>query len=131
MPKKSANPKPRVIVPAPILIDPNKRYSISVANELLDQSNSKTYEDIAAGRLKVLKDGRRSYIHGSEIIRRSAVGLETPLSVPPVLAEANNRAICNAADLVICEQLVQTVADARADARPVPISSTAQRAAAG
>jgi hypothetical protein len=73
MPKKSANSKPRETVSPPVLIDPNRRYSISIANELLSQSNSKTYEDIAAGRLKVIKDGARTYIHGSEIVRRSAI----------------------------------------------------------
>jgi hypothetical protein len=73
MPKKSASPKPRKIVPPPGPIDPNRRYSICIANELLSQSNSKTYEDIAAGRLKVIKDGKRTYIPGSEIVRRSTV----------------------------------------------------------
>lgn len=71
MPKKSANPKPRKTVSAPGPIDTNRRYSIKVVNELLSQSNSKTYEDIAAGRLKIIKDGGRTYIPGSEIIRRS------------------------------------------------------------
>ena len=73
MPKKSDNPKPRKIVPPPGLIDANRRYSIKVVNELLSQSNSKTYEDIAAGRLKVIKDGKRTYIPGSEIVRRSTL----------------------------------------------------------
>jgi hypothetical protein len=73
MPKKSANPKPRKIVPSPGPIDTNRRYPIKVANELLSQSNSKTYEDIAAGRLKIIKDGKRTYIPGSEIVRRSTV----------------------------------------------------------
>jgi len=81
MPKKSANPKPRGIVPVPTLLDPNRRYQIKVANELLGQSNSKTYEDIAEGRLKVIKDGKRTYIPGSEIIRRST--LVAVLALPP------------------------------------------------
>jgi hypothetical protein len=74
MPKKSDNPKPRKIVTAPLLIDSNQRLSIPETNAALRQSNSKTYEDIAAGRLKVIKDGKRTYIPGSEIIRRSALG---------------------------------------------------------
>ena len=73
MPKKSANPKPRKTVPPPGPIDTNRRYSIKVVNELLSQSNSKTYEDIAAGRLKVIKDGKRTYVPGSEIVRRSTL----------------------------------------------------------
>jgi hypothetical protein len=54
-------------------IDANRRYPLRVANALLSQSNSKTYEDIAAGRLIVIKDGKRTYIPGSEIIRRSGM----------------------------------------------------------
>ncbi len=84
MPKKSEKSTPRKILSPPLWVDSNQRYPIPVANALLSQSNSKTYEDIAAGRLKVIKDGRRSYIHGSEIIRRSAVGLETSLKPAPV-----------------------------------------------
>jgi hypothetical protein len=72
MPKKSANPKPHEKVSAPTL-DYNRRYTVATTNLLLDQSNSKTYEDIAAGRLKVIKDGKRTYIPGSEIIRRSTL----------------------------------------------------------
>jgi len=66
---------PRNIVPPPGPIDPNRRYSISNASELLSQSNSKTYEDIAAGRLKVIKAGKRAYIPGSEIVRRSTLAV--------------------------------------------------------
>jgi hypothetical protein len=73
MPKKSANPRPREIVQPPGPVDTNRRYPIKVANALLSQSNSKTYEDIAAGRLKVIKDGKRTYIPGSEIVRRSTL----------------------------------------------------------
>jgi hypothetical protein len=73
MPKKSANPKPRKIVPPPGAIDIYRRYSVHDTNVLLSQSNSKTYEDIAAGRLKVIKDGKRTYIPGSEIVRRSTI----------------------------------------------------------
>ena len=72
MPKKSANPKPREKISPPPL-ESNRRYSVATTNLLLDQSNSKTYEDIAAGRLKVIKDGKRTYIPGSEIIRRSTL----------------------------------------------------------
>jgi hypothetical protein len=87
MPKKSEKSTLRKIVSPPLWVDPNQRYPIPVANALLGQSNSKTYEDIAAGRLKVIKDGRRSYIHGSEIIRRSAVGLDTSLEPAPAIQD--------------------------------------------
>jgi hypothetical protein len=54
-------------------IDPNRRYPIEQANQYLAQSRAKTYNDIAAGSLKVIKDGKRVYIPGSEIIRRSTL----------------------------------------------------------
>lgn len=55
----------------PAVIDKNRRYDIRTASALLAQSRSKTYNDITAGLLAVIKDGTRSYIHGSELIRRS------------------------------------------------------------
>ena len=57
----------------PALIDPNQRYTIPETNALLRQSNAKTYIDIRQGRLRVLKDGARTYVLGAEIIRRSAM----------------------------------------------------------
>jgi hypothetical protein len=55
----------------PDVIDPNRRYNIVVASALLDQSRQKTYDDFEDGKLTRIKDGRRAYVHGSEIIRRS------------------------------------------------------------
>lgn len=52
--------------------DERLRYSIVEASDLLRQSRAKTYEDIKAGKLRVIKDGARVYVHGSEIVRRSA-----------------------------------------------------------
>lgn len=54
-------------------IDPNRRYSIEHTNQYLSQSRAKTYKDIAAGTLRVIKDGARVYVPGSEIIRRSTL----------------------------------------------------------
>lgn len=54
-------------------VDPNQRYGIDEANAYLRQSRAKTYNDIAAGALKVIKDGKRTYIPGSEIVRRSTL----------------------------------------------------------
>jgi hypothetical protein len=51
----------------------HRRYSIQAASGLLSQSRAKTYLDIRAGTLAVIKDGRRTYIPGSEIIRRSTL----------------------------------------------------------
>lgn len=50
---------------------PHQRYTVNEATELLRQSRAKLYNDIATGLLAVIKDGRRTYIPGSEIIRRS------------------------------------------------------------
>jgi hypothetical protein len=55
----------------PVVVDGQQRYAIPEAAALLRQSRAKLYEDIAADRIHVIKDGRRTYVHGSEIIRRS------------------------------------------------------------
>lgn len=69
MPKKDPkSPEPRL--PA---LDPLQRYGISETDALLRQSRTKTYEDISNGVLKVIKDGKRTYVPGTEIIRRSAL----------------------------------------------------------
>ncbi len=54
-------------------VDSNRRYPIIPASKLLAQSRAKTYKDIANGTLRVIRDGRRVYIPGSEIIRRSTL----------------------------------------------------------
>lgn len=66
MPKK----RTRRREPLPPL-DPQQRYEIPEASAYLRQSRSKTYDDIAAGTLRTIKDGARVYIPGSEIARRS------------------------------------------------------------
>jgi hypothetical protein len=65
--------KPKERADAPVAAHPHRRYPIDVASELLDQSRAKTYLDIRAGKLAVIKDGRRTYVPGSEIIRRSTL----------------------------------------------------------
>jgi excisionase family DNA binding protein len=52
-------------------LDPLQRYTVPEASAYLRQSKSKTYQDIANGVLSVLKDGRRTYVPGSEIAARS------------------------------------------------------------
>ncbi len=54
-------------------VDPHQRYEISEASAYLRQSVAKTYLDIKAGKLRILKDGWRSFVPGSEIIRRSTL----------------------------------------------------------
>lgn len=55
-------------------VDANQRYGIEEACRYLRQSRAKTYADIRQGLLKIIKDGRRTYVPGTEIIRRSRAG---------------------------------------------------------
>jgi hypothetical protein len=74
-PSRAAEPmgkKLRVKLAPPVL-DPRQRYTIAEANALLRQSNSKTFEQIKAGELKVIRDGGRTYVPGSEIVQRSTL----------------------------------------------------------
>jgi hypothetical protein len=56
-----------------LVFDERLRYPITEASLLLKQSRAKTYQDIAAGTLRTIKDGARRYVPGSEIARRSAL----------------------------------------------------------
>jgi hypothetical protein len=58
-------------VPRPTIIDPNQRYSLAEAHAALGQSHAKTFQDIKRGILQTIRDGRRRYVLGSELIRRS------------------------------------------------------------
>lgn len=53
-------------------LDVQQRYTIPEAALYLRQSVAKTYQEIAAGRIRILKSGARSYIHGEEIARVSS-----------------------------------------------------------
>lgn len=52
-------------------LDEQQRYTIDETAKYLRQSRAKTYQDIAAGRLAIIKDGRRTYVPGSAIAVRS------------------------------------------------------------
>lgn len=67
---------PRRRVPRPVLIDPNQRYTLAETHAALGQSHMKTFADIKRGNLKTILDGRRRYVLGSEIIRRSSIATE-------------------------------------------------------
>ena len=58
-------------VPRPAVIDPNQRYSLAETHAALGQSHAKTFKDINRGALQTIKDGRRRYVLGSELIRRA------------------------------------------------------------
>jgi hypothetical protein len=64
--------KPFKKVPRPTSIDPNQRYTLFETHAALGQSHSKTFEDIKTGKLKTIRDGRRRYVLGAELIRRCA-----------------------------------------------------------
>lgn len=57
---------------APDIIDPNRRYRFDpIGINLLGLSRAKAYAKVKAGEIKIFKDGRCTFIHGSELIRAS------------------------------------------------------------
>jgi hypothetical protein len=54
-------------------LDPARRYTVPDASALLSQSVAKTYQQLKDGVLASIKDGKRRYIPGSEIVRRSSL----------------------------------------------------------
>lgn len=60
-------------------LDPNQRYTVPEANALLRQSNAKTYQQIKAGIIRVIKDGGRTYVPGTELIRLSTLPAQSAI----------------------------------------------------
>jgi len=58
-------------------IDPNRRYPVEDALKLLGYSRFTLYLDIKEGRIQTIKDRRRRFVPGSEIIRRSSLPPQT------------------------------------------------------
>lgn len=54
-------------------IDAAQRYEVQESIDYLRTCRKTFYDDVKAGRIRLIKDGRRSYVHGSELIRRSAL----------------------------------------------------------
>jgi excisionase family DNA binding protein len=52
-------------------IDARQRYAIDEAAQYLRISRARLYQKIAAGEIRLLKDGRRSFIPGSAIVAAS------------------------------------------------------------
>jgi hypothetical protein len=66
--------KPQKPAPvAPTFVDLNQRYNVLLAAVILRQSVAKAWIDIRRGGLKVIRDGSRVYVPGSELIRRSTL----------------------------------------------------------
>lgn len=55
----------------PRALDPAQRYSILESLALLRTSRKTLYQLIGRGELRVIKQGRRTYVPGSEIARLS------------------------------------------------------------
>jgi hypothetical protein len=58
------------IQPLPPL-DERQRYSINETCAYLRQCRAKTYKDIKAGLIPIIKDGKRTYVSGRVIAARS------------------------------------------------------------
>jgi hypothetical protein len=67
--------KTRPILPA---LDPAQRYSIEEGIAYLRSSRKTIFDDIREGRLLTIKEGKRRFIPGSEIVRRSRVQTASP-----------------------------------------------------
>lgn len=71
--KRNSLPVSRSLPP----LDPQQRYDMLETSAYLRKSRSTVYEDIKAGKLRVIKDGGRVYVPGSEIVRLSSVDYAT------------------------------------------------------
>ncbi len=54
-------------------LDPAQRYAIPEGSEYLRTSRANLYKKISRGEIRVIKDGARTYIPGTEIARLSAL----------------------------------------------------------
>jgi excisionase family DNA binding protein len=54
-------------------LDERQRYTVEESLDYLRVSRARLYENINAGEITAIKDGRRTFIPGSEIARLSRV----------------------------------------------------------
>jgi hypothetical protein len=69
-------------VPPPPLVDARQRYDIPEGSAILRQSQAATFKDMARPdddprKLRVIREGGRTFIPGSELIRRSTLPEQT------------------------------------------------------
>ena len=57
-------------------LDPAQRYSIDEAIAYLRSSRKTIFADIKAGNLTTIREGKRRFVPGSEIARRSRIDPE-------------------------------------------------------
>jgi Helix-turn-helix domain len=68
----NANVKTKHALQPPLApLDPNQRYTMPESSRYLRLSRPEIYKQIAAGQLKTVTDGRRRYVPGHEIIRKT------------------------------------------------------------
>lgn len=60
-------------LPPPLPLDVQQRYTIEESKAYLRLSRPGVYAKIRRGELKIIKDGTRTYVPGSEIARLSRV----------------------------------------------------------
>jgi hypothetical protein len=54
-------------------IDPRQRYTIEETKAYLRLSRASVYQRINNGSLQIIKDGKRTFVPGSEIARLSSI----------------------------------------------------------
>lgn len=64
---------PRKVRPVLPPVDAGQRYSVEETALYLRSSRWSVFMDLREGRLRAIREGRRTYIPGSEIIRRSTL----------------------------------------------------------
>jgi excisionase family DNA binding protein len=64
---------PRKARPALPPVDSGQRYSPEEAADYLRSSRWSVFKDLKEGRLRAIREGRRTFIPGTEIIRRSTL----------------------------------------------------------
>lgn len=56
------------------VFDEKLRFTVPDASYFLSQSPAKTWRDIKDGTLSAIRDAGRTYVPGTEIVRRSRIG---------------------------------------------------------
>lgn len=68
---KAAKAAKRFRIPPPAILDPNQRYGLPEAFAALRVSEAEGYRKMADGELRTFKDGARTFVSGTELIRAS------------------------------------------------------------
>lgn len=94
-----------------LTLDPLQRYTVEEAIAYLRSSRRTIYRDIGDGRLTIIKEGRRTYVPGSEIVRRSKRPDEkSPPAGRANMTESKTRAELYAAFQIARNALIENMA---------------------